>query len=157
MAGWTWGDEGGALDFFYILGTKSPDTALRLNSHFSSVVLKRGKWVEVVWDGGADFALSEHSAISGDILGCHHRWCFWHSVETRDTAKQPSVHTTRPHNKESSSPRCHWCWGWERPALVYWIIKPSDSFFVVVLRALICKSQMIIISASIIAQGWQPN
>ena len=115
-------------------------------TNFRSVVLKRGRWVEVVWDGGQILLplniqqyLGTFLVVTiGDAVGIE-------CVETRETAKHPSVHTTHPHNKESSSPKCHWSWGWEGPALVYWIIKPSDSFFVVVLSAFICKSQIIII------------
>lgn len=82
LGGW-----GGALDFFYVLGTGSQTlhyvSALILGQWFSSGKVSGGglRW-------GADFAPSEHSAISGDIFGCHHRWHYWHLVcRDQETAR----------------------------------------------------------------------
>lgn len=44
---------GGALDF-YVLRTRSQDTALSLDPRFCSVVLNQGRWVKVGCEG--DFA-----------------------------------------------------------------------------------------------------
>lgn len=98
LGGW-----GGALDFFYVLGTKSPDTALCLSSHFRSVVLKWGRWVEVVWEREQILLPLNIQQYLGTFLVVTISDTIWHLV-CRDQGRLPN---TLPNAHNTSTTKNH--------------------------------------------------